>query len=129
MGIERAFVCDICHRAYTKFPSLYRHMRREHNQPFRQYKCEYKNCHRSFRQLPTRRKHYEDFHYKEPLPSPAERAANERLNQDEHSSAGPSSSSNAAQPSSSYRRNFVCTICSKVLKNAHALKVHTNDCH
>ncbi|TMW39203.1 hypothetical protein DOY81_015717, partial [Sarcophaga bullata] len=62
LGIERAFECEICHKKYTKFCNLYRHLRLDHNESLRQYKCEYKHCNRSFRQLSTRRKHYEKMH-------------------------------------------------------------------
>lgn len=142
MGIEHAFECEICHKAYTKFPNLYRHMRREHNQSLRQFKCEYKNCNRSFRQLPTRRKHYEEFHNQEPLPTQVESVSKFCLKQEEKkqckpsSSSGPSSSSSmlnavseVQSPTVTYERNHICSICFEAFETSYDLKVHMNSYH
>lgn len=140
-GIENGFECDVCHKSYTKFCNLYRHMRTAHNQSLRQYKCEYPNCSRSFRQLTTRRKHYEEFHSHEPLPSHLTRVTKKCRNLDEpntfqHPTAQPSSSycntnTLLVGPSSLLfnKRNNICTICGKTFETSYDLKVHTNNDH
>lgn len=142
LGIEHAFECDMCHKTYTKFCNLYRHMRKDHNQSLRQYKCEYNNCNRSFRQLPTRRKHYEKFHNHEHPPNHVERISQECLKQEElqnsqHSSIGPSSSSSTANMETGHqlkslsinKRNYICAICTSNFETSYDLKVHMNNDH
>ncbi|KAM7341663.1 uncharacterized protein ACRADG_009370 [Cochliomyia hominivorax] len=147
LGIEHAFECEICHKTYTKFCNLYRHMRKEHNQSLRQYKCEYPNCNRSFRQLTTRRKHYEKFHNLEALPDPVEKISQECWQQEQlqisqHASiqltplATTSKPKNVkakekcikATPITQNRKN-ICPLCAASFETSYELKVHMNNLH
>lgn len=151
LGIERAFECENCHKKYTKFCNLYRHMRLEHGESLRQFKCEYVNCNRSFRQLSTRRKHYEEFHNLEPLPNPIEQASRECLQQEQlklsKESTKITSSSTSSDPlasadniteteiaskpaaSSSNKRVYICPVCTISFDTSYDLKVHMNKTH
>lgn len=115
-------------------------MRKDHNQSLRQYKCEYTNCNRSFRQLTTRRKHYEKFHDHEPLRNNVDRISEECLRQEElqnsqHSSTEPSSSSSSTETGKQgksltlNKRNYICAICTRSFETSYDLKVHMDKAH
>ncbi|XP_023299918.2 zinc finger protein 271-like [Lucilia cuprina] len=144
LGIEHAFECDICHKTYTKFCNLYRHMRKDHNQSLRQYKCEYSKCNRSFRQLTTRRKHYEKFHNHEPLPDHVDRISQECLQQEELQNLQHSPAKTTSTPSTAAnvdadnltkatalinKRSYICPICAGKFETSYDLKVHMNNDH
>lgn len=144
LGIERAFECEICHKKYTKFCNLYRHLRLDHNESLRQYKCEYKHCNRSFRQLSTRRKHYEKMHNHLVFPDQKERLSNEFLRQEESqyikhstdnnnmaSTSNSSTNSDKEIPlkATTNKRLFICPLCSIACETSYNLKVHMNEAH